>query len=143
MTNAREFAIRAHGDQVDKLGRPYIEHLERVVHLTFAIDGTFEYQNVAWLHDILEDTDVTADDLERAGFDFGTVKSVIALTHRPHESRADYYERVKADFMATEVKIADVRDNSDPRRLMQLDDETIVRLVRKYGEALNILEGEI
>lgn len=132
--HGRDYAIRAHAGQTDKGGRPYIEHVERVAaHVPFA------YEDAAWLHDVVEDTDATLDDLRSAAFTPRTVEAVDALTHRKGERNIDYYARVRGNPIARTVKLADIADNANVRRLARLDDETIVRLVRKYARALDEL----
>lgn len=137
---ARQLAERAHAGQVDKAGRPYIEHLTRVA---LAVADRTEspglLQAVAWLHDVLEDTDVRVQDLHEAGMPAEVVEAVVAITHHPNEPRVDYYARVKANELARLVKLADVADNADPNRLALLDDETRQRLHRKYTIAENFL----
>jgi (p)ppGpp synthase/HD superfamily hydrolase len=134
---ARLIAEKAHRDQVDKAGRPYIEHVARVAD---RVDGGIE-KAVAWLHDVLEDTLLEAPDLRYKGMPEEVVQAVLAITHRPHEPRVDYYARVKADRYALVVKLADVADNSDPDRLAWLDVATRDRLAAKYATAREILEG--
>lgn len=142
---AKAIATVAHSGQVDKTGAPYIEHPERVARFVEAdprSDGTVAtYVAAAWLHDVLEDTAVTADDLHRAGIQGSVVKAVVLLTKVPGEPNADYYERILGNHMARTVKLADIRDNLDPRRLAKLDDETIARLVKKYAKALEVLDA--
>lgn len=136
--DARNLAMRAHAGQYDKAGRDYIDHparvAARVVHR--------EAQAVAWLHDTVEDTDVTLVELYRLGFPGDVVDAVDALTRRPDEDDS-YYVRVRANPIALQVKLADIADNTDPRRLVHLDDVTVCRLIRKYAKALRILTGEI
>lgn len=128
---AQGIARRAHTGQTDKAGRPYIEHVQRVV---AALTDPRE-RAVAWLHDVIEDTPVTAADLRAEGFPEGVVAGVVALTHRPGEPRSDYYARVRADPLALAVKEADLADNADPERLAVLDPETRTRLAGKYRQA--------
>lgn len=128
---ARLIAEKAHAGQVDKSGHPYIEHVARVAD---RVEGGVE-KAVAWLHDVLEDTLLEAPDLRYKGMPEEVVQAVLAITHRPHEPRVDYYVRVKADPYALAVKLADVADNSDPARLAQLDDATRERLTAKYAKA--------
>jgi (p)ppGpp synthase/HD superfamily hydrolase len=136
ISKARKLAEHAHSGQLDKAGAPYLGHVRRVVD---RVDGGVE-KAVAWLHDVLEDTSFGELDLMRAGMPKEVIAAVLAITHRPHEPRVDYYARVKADRYALVVKLADVADNSDPARLAQLDDATRDRLVAKYAKARAILE---
>ena len=100
-------AAAAHVGAVDKAGAPYIEHPKRVA----AWVSEPREKVVAWLHDVVEDTDVTLEEIEK---EFGkeTVEAVNAITHRKDEPWADYLCRVKANPVARAVKIADLIDNS-------------------------------
>lgn len=137
---ARAIATIAHRGQTDKAGLPYIEHPTAVAQ-TFVgeVDGA-PLQVISYLHDVLEDTDVTAEDLAAAGIDLELIGEVKLLTKEPGVDLDDYYERIANSTRARKVKIADVRHNSDPRRLALIgDDETVLRLVRKYARALDAL----
>jgi hypothetical protein len=90
-----------------------------------------EAQIVAVLHDVIEDTPVTADELLRAGFGEQVVAAVLCVTHRKGESYADYVVRCKADDIARRVKLADLADNT---RL----DRTILRPDRLEGDLARI-----
>lgn len=134
---AEHFAIRAHKGQVDKSGVAYAEHCRRV-----ARKLTDERAKaVAWLHDVLEDTDASEDEL-RPKFGDGIVDAVVALTRREDEAADDYYARVRGNDLARQVKLADIHDNLDPLRLSVLDFQTAGRLVTKYSKALNAIFGE-
>jgi (p)ppGpp synthase/HD superfamily hydrolase len=139
---ARAIATIAHSGQLDKAGQPYIDHPRRVAE---ALERTTDYRPwiiaAAWLHDVIEDTDVNAELLIEAGVDRATVNIVETLTHVKGESNGTYWERIKKSSAATDIKLADIADNLDPRRLAKLDDETIARLVRKYAQARAFLEG--
>jgi (p)ppGpp synthase/HD superfamily hydrolase len=94
---------------------------------------------VAFLHDVVEDTAATLDDLRALNFPERVVEAVDALTRREGETPDDYYVRVRANRDALAVKLMDVRDNADPRRLALLDIDTRKRLQWKYAKALLIL----
>ncbi len=132
---AERIAIEAHEGQTDKAGHPYIDHPRRVA----ARLDTDEEGAVAWLHDVIEDTAVTADHLRRAGLSDEVVVAVDALTHRPGEPRDLYLARVKGNRLATTVKLADVADNADLARLALLDAPTRTRLKSKYAETVRVL----
>jgi len=134
---AKAMATAAHLGQVDKAGCAYIEHPERVVgHL---VAPTKEEAIVAWLHDIVEDTPTTVQDVERA---FGPpgAAAVDAMTHRDGETDLDYYARVKANPIALTVKAADLADNTDPARLRALTPEMRARFTAKYAVARQALD---
>lgn len=129
---ARRVAERAHAGQVDKAGAPYITHPERVA---ARVSGDPAAEAVAWLHDVVEDCDVTPDDLRAHGFDEDVVTAVEALTFLDGDDRDAYYARIAANPLALTVKLADLADNSDPARLSRLDGATRARLERKYAHA--------
>lgn len=136
---AKAVASAAHAGQTDKAGKPYFSHPARVA------DRVAEYTRdpvliaAAYLHDVLEDTAVTAADLLLMGFPIRTVEIVTILTRREGESHADAVERARSDPSARIVKYADVEDNRDSDRLSFLDDRTRIRLERKYDAALEAL----
>jgi hypothetical protein len=138
VSQARGIALAAHAGQVDKAGEPYYQHLDRVA----ARVSSSEAKIVAYLHDVLEDTQVTAETLIYAGIPPALVLVVKALTHRKNEPRMDYYARVlTGGDLAVEVKLADIEDNSDPARLAVLDLQTRERLEKKYAAARAALSG--
>lgn len=134
---AQGIAFGAHAGQLDKAGHPYIAHVARVV----ARLVVPEDRVLAWLHDVLEDTAVTAEDLAAAGLPESIVVQVEALTHRKGEPRDAYYARILRWPAATRVKRADVADDSDPVRLARLDATTRARLVVKYDKARAAIGG--
>ena len=132
---ARVIATIAHRGQVDKAGNPYIDHPRRVASMVASADA----QAVAWLHDVLEDTDLIADDLGAAGIPWRIVYPVILLTRKAGQTPEQYYASIRWSTTALEVKLADIADNTDPDRLALLDDATIARLTRKYAKARLLL----
>jgi len=133
---AERIAREAHLDQVDKSGEPYIGHPQRVA---ARVQGDVP-KAVAWLHDVLEDTDLTESDLrDSVGFPDHIVDAVVALTHLPNEPNLVYWHRVRVNQIARVVKRADIADNTDPQRMALLDEPTRNRLSRKYALALAVL----
>ncbi len=138
---AEALARWMHRDQVDKSGRPYVEHLERVVAM---VEGDDDAQAAAWLHDILEDTRLTSRALGRLGFSEEIIDAVKLLTH--YKSDRTYMQHIEGILnpnrlgseIAIEVKIADLRDNLSPER-RHTNDES---LRRRYEQALEILEDK-
>ena len=129
---AQVMAASAHHGQVDKAGLPYIEHHARVIgHL---VEPTREETVVAWLHDVVEDTAIRLADVQTA-FGPQVADAVDAITHRAGEPSGDYYARVKANPIALTVKVADLADNTDPRRLEILAPNLRARLEAKYAIA--------
>ena len=131
---ARSIAASAHVGQTDKSGAPYITHPERVAARLEGPDAKI----VGYLHDVVEDTHITADDL-RGSFPDHIVEAVIAISQLPNERRLDYYARVKENPLAHQVKLADIADNMSPARMARLDGRTRTRLMRNYHEALEVL----
>jgi len=111
---ALQIAARSHEGQKDKEGQPYILHPLRVMS---RVEGE-EAQIVAVLHDVIEDTSVTLDDLRQAGFGERIVAAVLCVTHRKEESYADYVVRCKKDEIARQVKLADLHDNTRLERVL-------------------------
>ena len=132
---AEAIATAAHAGQVDKGGVEYIEH-PRGVAAQFNPETQPHECAVAWMHDVLEDTDVTADDLRAAGIPFEVIDAVRLLTKKPAEPDLDaYYARIKLNSLALAVKAADIANNTDPARAAQLDPATRERLAAKYESA--------
>ena len=139
--HARDIATRAHRGQTDKSGADYIDHPRRVaqrVHHYAAAGQQDAAQVAAWLHDVVEDTGVTLDDL-REDFTEDVVAGVDAMTRRPGEDGDDYDRRVAAHPLARAVKQADLDANTDPARTALLDEDTRARLVRRYAHAREVL----
>ena len=120
---ALELCTEKHAGQVDKAGKPYLGHIARVA-------GEFydEKAIVALLHDIVEDTDVNPGELLQKGFTKEIVDAVVAITKKENESYESFIERVGKNKMAREVKIADLEDNMNIRRLPRISEEDMVRL---------------
>jgi (p)ppGpp synthase/HD superfamily hydrolase len=139
VARAEAIARAAHDGQVDKAGRPYAEHPARVA-ARCAPDE--EAMAAAWLHDVLEDTDVSAAQLLAHGIPEVVIAAVEALTRAENEQGDDYYARVAANPLALKVKRADLADNSDPGRLaaLALQDRALAeRLRAKYEHADTVL----
>jgi (p)ppGpp synthase/HD superfamily hydrolase len=131
---AIEIAARAHAGQIDKAGAPYIFHPLR---LMLAVNGEHERMAAA-LHDVVEDTPLTFDDLAREGFPAAVIDAVRALTKQPGESRIDAAHRAAANPVARRVKLADVGDNMDLSRIASPTGKDYARL-REYEQVRAIL----
>ncbi len=132
---ASAIATLAHRGQTDKLGYPYIDHPARVASTFDRMLEPVEHC-AAWLHDVIEDADVTAQDLVDAGIWPVVVEAVQLLTRDVSVANEDYYERIRVNPFARAVKLADIADNLAPWRVRQLDRETQARLASKYKKAL-------
>jgi GTP diphosphokinase / guanosine-3',5'-bis(diphosphate) 3'-diphosphatase len=113
LNKAIAIARIAHDGQVDKGGQPYIAHPLRVMNNV----ETVEEKIVAVLHDSVEDSDLTLEDLKRAGFSDSIVEAIAAITKLEGEKRKDYLKRVMDNRLALKVKIADMSDNADISRI--------------------------
>jgi (p)ppGpp synthase/HD superfamily hydrolase len=138
---ADRLAERLHEGQVDKAGEPYIGHPRGVARLTALFGGTLHQQLAALLHDVVEDTDCTLDDLRELGTPEPVIALIDALSKRPGESRDDYLARVVANPDAILVKRADIASNSDPVRLAKLPADVRAKLERKYAHTLEVLNA--
>ncbi len=117
LESAIAIAVRAHAGQADKSGQPYILHPLRVMFRC----QTDEQRIVAVLHDVIEDTSVTADDLRSQGFSEAILAALDCVTKRDGESYEAFVERAAANPIARQVKLADLEDNMDLRRLGAAD----------------------
>jgi (p)ppGpp synthase/HD superfamily hydrolase len=133
---AKDLACRAHDGQVDKAGRPYIEHVSRVA---AAVADDPEAEAVAWLHDVLEDCEFVDVRTLDSMFPPRIVGAVEALTRQHFSEAGLYYVAVASDPIALRVKLADIADNADESRLALLDEKTAARLRRKYAKARKAL----
>lgn len=126
LERAIEIAARAHSGQVDKGGAPYILHPLRVMHAVEAHGRAA--QMAAVLHDTVEDTSVTFDDLAAEGFATEVIDAVRALTKTKGEARLAAAARASQNPIARVVKLADVGDNMDLRRLPNPGEKDFARL---------------
>ena len=130
---ADKIATEAPAGQVDMAGADYIAHPRRVAQRV--TPNTPEHRAAALLHDVLEDTPVTDADLLTQGIPPHVVEAVRLLTRKSTVAPDDYYAAIRRNTIAYAVKMADIADNSDPRRLAQLDPKTRARLESKYATA--------
>lgn len=133
---AMKLAYEKHHGQVDKSGLPYIHH---PLHLAEQMN-TEEACIVALLHDVIEDTNTTFEDLEAFSFGEEIIDALKLLTRNKDEDYFVYVERISKNPIAKQVKIADLMHNSDPTRLSQIYEKDRKRL-EKYNKALQILQG--
>ncbi|HET6849860.1 MAG TPA: hypothetical protein VFH74_13420 [Gaiellales bacterium] len=137
VTKARSIAIRAHRGQLDKAGEDYFR--AHVLDVVTRVGEDPALRAIAYLHDVVEDTEWTLLNLLNQNVPTFVVDAVAAITHRPNEPRDDYYARVKANRLALAVKLADIESNTDPIRMSWLDEATRDRLTRKYEHARAVL----
>lgn len=129
-------ATNAHAGQYDKAGQPYILHALKVLHYTKSTDE--ELQCIAVLHDVVEDCDVSWEDLVSAGMSDRVIKGVMALTKQRGQSYSEYQACVFANVDAMRVKLADLRHNSDIRRLKGITERDRARILRYHEFAFEI-----
>lgn len=134
VSRAKALAYRAHEGQVDKAGRPYIEHVARVA---AAVSDDPVAEAVAWLHDVQEDCPNTPWPPEWLPLRLMWPCDKLCRPAAPNETR--YYERIKDSPIALRVKLADIADNSNEERLALLDPKTANRLRAKYRKAMEAL----
>ena len=133
---ALQLCFRAHRDQVDKSGLPYVFH-------PFHLAEQMPDENTtvaALLHDVVEDTPYTLDALRQMGFAPQVLQALELLTHDEAVPYPDYIRAIAADPIARIVKLADLRHNSDLTRLDRVD-ETARQRVKKYARAMALLEA--
>lgn len=132
---AMKVCFDAHKQQIDKSGMPYVFH---PFHLAEQMkDETTTV--VALLHDVIEDTDYTFNDLIAMGFDGAIIDAIELMTHEEGVPYMDYVEKIKSNPIAREVKLADLRHNSDLSRLDAPTEKDKMR-VEKYRKAIVLLE---
>ena len=131
---ALRIAIRAHEGQQDKSGREYVMHPIRVAERCKDTRAKI----VALLHDTIEDTDVTIEYLRKEGFPEEIIDAVLSVTKQEGENYEDFVRRAARNAIGKEVKIADLEDNMDIRRLKEIKEEYVDRL-RKYLRAWQYL----
>ncbi len=132
---AMKLCFEAHKDQTDKSGIPYVFH---PFHLAEQME-TEETTVVALLHDVVEDTDYTLEDLAGMGFGESVMEALALLTHDDAVDYMDYVRAIKANPIATAVKLADLRHNSDLSRMDEVTEKVLERR-EKYLKAMAFLE---
>ncbi|EER69077.1 HD domain-containing protein [Gemella haemolysans] len=133
---AYEIAKKAHLGQVDKAGEDYIKHPEKVASFV----KTDEEKAVAYLHDVIEDTELTLEDLNKYDFSKEVLEAVDIITKKRGEDYQSYLSSVKKNKLARAVKLADLRHNSDLTRLIKVTEKDIKRK-EKYQKAIDFLNS--
>lgn len=133
---AMKLCFEAHKNQVNKSGMPYVFHPFHVAEQMTDEATTI----VALLHDVVEDTDYTLEDLAAEGFGKDILEAVALMTHEDDVPYLDYVAKLKDNPIARAVKLADLAHNSDLSRIGEIDDETRERL-EKYQKAIALLKG--
>lgn len=143
LDKAREFARKAHKGQTRWDGKtPYIEHpravAKRVKQITFGHPEAFKIncQIVAWLHDVVEDTNITIGNLLDEGFSIKVVNAIDAITKREDEQYDEYLIRVAENRMAAVVKVADIQHNLSNLKRGSMRDKyrLAIRFIKLFSE---------
>lgn len=133
---AYEIAKKAHLGQIDKAGEDYIKYPEKVASFV----NSDEEKAVAYLHDVIEDTELTLEDLREYGFSEEVLKAVDVITKKKGQDYQTYLNSVKENKLARVVKLADLRHNSDLTRLINITEKDIERK-EKYQKAIDFLNS--
>jgi hypothetical protein len=138
---AVEMASKAHAGVKDKQGEPYLLHPIRVM---MGVEGEAA-QIVAMLHDVVEDTDVTLDDIRNDGFSDEVIEALTLVTHQKDQPYADYVIACRANEVAWQVKLSDLRDNTSLSRLLVRPDkyQTDAERMQRYLLSYRFLTDEI
>lgn len=132
-------ATNAHAGTYDKGGKPYILHPLKVMHYLRSDDE--ELMCIALGHDVIEDTSVTYQDLRDQGFTARIIEGIRSLTKLPGETYDEYKQRVFANPDARVVKKADLRHNTDIRRLKGVTEKDVARMVKYHTFYMELLHG--
>ncbi len=129
-------ATKAHLNQTDKAGKPYILHVLRVM---FSMD-TEEEMIAAVLHDTIEDSDITIDDLRKEGIPENVLEALVLLTYDKAINYDEYIDAIKVNPLAKKVKIADLQDNANFLRLNNFDDKICKKLEKYFKSYKKLIE---
>ena len=137
LQKAIHIAFEAHKDQLDKYGAPYLGHVTRVMNA----GTTIEEKIVGVLHDVVEDTDWTFEALEKEGFSADIIAALKCVTKTSEEEDYDaFVERTKQNALAIKVKLNDLTDNMDIKRMPEVTANDVARL-NKYLKAYRSLKN--
>lgn len=134
---AISIALKAHKGQVDKGGNPYILHPLAVMNRV----ETIEEKIVAVLHDVVEDTEVTIDQLRETGFSEEILEAINLLTRAKEDSYEEFIDKTLKNRIARNVKIADIKENMNLSRIQDPSEQDYMR-IEKYKRALERLERQ-
>ena len=133
---AMKLAFDKHKKQKDKSGLPYIHH---PLHLAEQMDDELSI-TTALLHDIVEDTNTTFEELKKEGIPIKVIEALRCLTHDKSVPYMEYIKNISKNELATKVKLADLKHNSDLSRLDNITEEDLKR-VQKYKKSIEYLEN--
>ena len=147
---AIEVATEAHKGQFDKLGEDYINHPLRV-HRNLTTNPKFknldaltreDCEVAALLHDVIEDTPITAEDLLAMGFTPRSIRLVELLSKDKSKPKDDYFSAIREEPLARMIKLADIADNRNRSRVERLDPEMAEKLRAKYIYAMQAIQAD-
>lgn len=134
LDKAVAIAVEAHRGQKDRYGAPYILHALRVMtRLSTPIE-----QTAGILHDVVEDTDWTFERLAEEGISPPVIEALEAVTKNENEDYEKFVKRSARNPLARKIKLADLEDNMDLRRMPEVTEKDLLRL-QKYVKAWNFL----
>ena len=133
---ALKLSFEAHKNQTDKSGLSYVYHPFHLAEQMTDENSTV----VALLHDVVEDTEYTFEDLQKLGFNDVVIEALKLLTHDDAVPYMDYVKVIQGNEIARAVKLADLKHNSDLTRLDFVDEKAHARM-EKYEEAIKLLEN--
>ena len=133
---ALKLCFEAHKDQIDKSGMPYVFHPFHLAEQMADENTTI----VALLHDVIEDTEYTLDDLRKFGFAEDVLSAISLMTHADDVTYMEYVAKIKTNPIAKAVKLADLKHNSDLSRLDRIT-QTDEERAKKYKQAIELLEN--
>ena len=125
---ALKIAYKAHENQFDKGGEPYINH---PLHIAKMLN----------LHDVMEDSNITKKDLIDFGFNENVINALSCLTRKRNEDYFSYINKIKSNILAKKIKILDLEHNLDIKRLSKITNKDLQR-IEKYKKALAILKKD-
>lgn len=138
LNKALQIVTQAHANQTDKAGQPYIFHLLRV-----SEKGRTQTEKICGLlHDLIEDTDWTFEQLQQEGFSDEIIQVLKCVTKQQGENYDDFINRIAQNSIAIKVKLNDLEDNMNITRLSYLTEKDLERL-NKYLKAYHFLKGKI
>lgn len=140
LASAIAIAANVHENQTDRGGSPYILHPIRVMQRLRTNDQ--ELMTIAILHDVVEDSEITINDLKEKGFSDRVINALELLTHSDGEEYEEYIRKIASNEDATRVKLEDLRDNSDITRLKGLRQKDHERMI-KYNKAYMFLSQNV
>lgn len=139
LERAIDIAVTAHKGQKDKTGNPYVLHLFSVM-----MKGKTDEEKICGiLHDLVEDTPWTFDQLRKEGFSEKIIAALECVTKKSEdENYDDFIQRILPNPLAVRVKMNDLEDNMDVRRIPELNEDALKRL-NKYLKAYNLLKAHL